>query len=723
MNDAPLSPLTFVPVTPAWLWIALAVLGVLALGHAHRAAGLHLGRGDAWLLLTARGLLLAAPLWLLAGPGRWHDQATHRDPVPVVLLVDASASMATQDVDTPARSRWEVVKQWLRSAELAQFETQQAMQRWQFSEHLQPLPRDLAQVTPAGSATHLWAAVRAAPIHAGWADRPGVLVVASDGHDTQQEADPTLVDSFRSAGWRVLALPVGQTQPTTDVQVEAWVDQPRLLPGDRTTLRARVQVRGSDTQRVHLTWRREDQMLHEQELELDDTGSVQTQLAITADPTTMPAGQTIGFRVQVTALPGEQDLTNNARWVFVQVLPDPVRVLLLEGAPNWDTQALAAALGADRNFALTGVHQLAPERRLIQQPALGSQVTPLRADLSNLDWRDYDVIVLGRALGHLLTEEQWQALGAHLHAGGLAVFAGGQPRASGEGDWSWLNGMPWLRGAPRGRVWPTDIGLQEMIWRLDVPLLPARALSVPGRDPLLGVVNEAERTFTPLLWRQRVGQGQALCFVSQGWASSPQREGVLDDIHLRRLLRWLVSGSANPVGIRRLLRVEPTPAQVGETILLTLDVREAVGLGDTMPVTLTTPDGQTQELILQRSSDTSLTFSAPFTPSQAGVHALTTPTAHDEPIAQTRFEVLREDPEMRDPSARPGPLLALAQATGGAVLDWRQPGQLRAHLRPMELARTPIPKWRYHLGTSVVLALLLIGAGVGWAVRRQEGLP
>ena len=63
-------------------------------------------------------------------------------------------------------------------------------------------------------------------------------------------------------------------------------------------------------------------------------------------------------------MPGEVTTVNNTAPLLLRVVDQPIRVLLLEGKPYWDTKFLVRTLSADPSIELTSVVQLAEGRLL-----------------------------------------------------------------------------------------------------------------------------------------------------------------------------------------------------------------------------------------------------------------------------------------------------------------------------------------------------------------------
>ncbi len=72
------------------------------------------------------------------------------------------------------------------------------------------------------------------------------------------------------------------------------------------------------------------------------------------------------YEAHAEPLPAEVVTVNNTAPMLLRVIDQPIRVLLLEGKPYWDTKFLVRTLSADPAIELTSVVRLA-EGRLLQR--------------------------------------------------------------------------------------------------------------------------------------------------------------------------------------------------------------------------------------------------------------------------------------------------------------------------------------------------------------------
>src|SRR5262249_42289565 len=68
------------------------------------------------------------------------------------------------------------------------------------------------------------------------------------------------------------------------------------------------------------------------------------------------------YQVRVDPLPGEVTTSNNSASYVLRVVDEPIRVLVLEGKPYWDSKFLVRTLALDPAIALDSVVKVAENR-------------------------------------------------------------------------------------------------------------------------------------------------------------------------------------------------------------------------------------------------------------------------------------------------------------------------------------------------------------------------
>ncbi len=414
-------------------------------------------------LMTLRLAGLGVLAWVLAGPAIRQEGHLSDQPVPVMLLLDTSASMATRDTSahtgdavTPIpvtntgdqmTSRWQAVTQsWLAPPFLDRLNELPLDIRWLgFDRGVYGIipGQAVALDQPDGPATDLTSALSAglpAPATAGPEatpeaprpanNNPAAIVLISDGHDTgQADALRSVIDRLKQHNRPVTTVAVGTTQAPPDLALQAWAETDRLLKGQATWIHAVVSQRGLGGQRVRVDLLRDGQRVESQQAKLDPLNPIGTHLRFRIAPPPPRAGSVAhhAYEVVVTPVPPsdpedrfgqsqEEAVTaNNRRWVFVAVTNQRINVALFEAQPHWDTKYLAQALQADDQVNLTAFYQLAADRSLQVRSgeasdADGPGTPPPSGLLTPSQLNAFDVVILGKGVDAFFGGQRAQML-------------------------------------------------------------------------------------------------------------------------------------------------------------------------------------------------------------------------------------------------------------------------------------------------------------------------
>lgn len=710
---------------PATLLVGAAAVALTVWLHA-RARPWRLG---AAALLTLRLVAVGCVLILLAGPSvREPGPASTRLP-PLMILADASASMATPDVG--GRSRWQAIQPWLDPQRLERWRDRAALQLSAFAERSAPMSAD---ARPDGGATRLFDALAAIGDSGGV---PGTIVVLSDGHDTRADADPESVGrQLQRRGWRVLAVPVGEpgSQPAVDLQVHAAREH--VFRGETTRLQVHISASGIAPRALELRLHEENAIIDSRRIELDDQGVARIDLPVTPRLDPASSSAVVGYRVE--ARPVDQSLQwSDEAWAFVGVSRRRLRVALIEGEPYWDSRFLADHLRSDPFVELTSYVGVGGERRLVQG----------ESPRGPFSVAGFDVVVLGKGVQTLMDEAIAARLADFVLSGGSLVLARGEP-ADGT--------------TPRGRavlaaldpVLPVDWGRrtlrdlslqlaqaggealfedQARQWGASVTRLPemiaatlverTRAASIvamtqtpAGGAPMAAVVHQQVgrgRVFAVLtdgLWRWRFGATEAEegpGAFGRFWSSA---------------LRWASGGDSGLLpGNRWSLTADRLTLEAGEPVRIEVASRgpapsEAVALDHVAP-------GQApSRLLTTQAAPDVARFVTTLTPQVPGVHVLRVAGIDPDAANELRVAVRPADRERRSTAARPRTLAALAEASGGRCVGIEDTDAVDAMLdEAVALMQTP-PRLAYRLDHPLILVPFVLALSIEWILRRRGGL-
>jgi len=326
----------------------------------------------AWYARTARGSLpqkrwraviglmavaVALPLLLLLNPIKVEPVPPPPGKPLVTLLIDASAGMTTDDVG--GRSRFEAAKA-AAAAVTARLSGEYDVETKLFSDAVRPTAADrLASAVADGETTDLAAAIEESLV----ADRPRgqTLVLLSDGIHNAEVGPTRVVEAARRA--KAAAAPIfvrtfGGAAEVRDVAVRFTSSQELAFVGQKVPVEVRVAARGLVGRTVEGELRQGEKVLDRRPVALTD-GINQVRFHVGDDHVGL-----VRYEAAVQPLEGEVSNLNNTAPLLVRTVDEPIRVLLLEGKPYWDTKFFTRTLAADAAVELTTVVQMTKGRLL-----------------------------------------------------------------------------------------------------------------------------------------------------------------------------------------------------------------------------------------------------------------------------------------------------------------------------------------------------------------------
>src|SRR5205823_2705952 len=125
----------------------------------------------------------------------------------------------------------------------------------------------------------------------------------------------------------------------------------------KTLLRVQVRQRGLAGRKIKLALFQDDQELDNRTVVLSKEELVEVAFTVQQDK----EGQ-YRYEVKAEPVPGELSLANNADLLVLTVVDEPVRVLLLEGRPYWDSKFLMRTLSQDPSIELDGLIRMGEDR-------------------------------------------------------------------------------------------------------------------------------------------------------------------------------------------------------------------------------------------------------------------------------------------------------------------------------------------------------------------------
>jgi hypothetical protein len=769
-----MSRITVDPYIPLALWVplALAAAGLLiayALASRRRLSGLRRR-----VILALMGIAVALPLAVLLNP-TWMERVPPPPGKPLLtVLVDASASMDVADAGQ-GDSRFHEAARIAKAAAAGLKERYEVRLRAFAAESAPTTPQALDARHADGAATDLAAAVDQSMDE----ERPQgqALLLLSDGIQNVGGSGRLRETMARA---KALAVPIytkvlGGPAEVRDLEVELKRPQEVAFIRQRVPVTVILRQRGSLAARARLQLLLDGKEVEKRWARIVPNGSTEEVFHV--------IGKTAGlFRYEVRAepLPGELSAANNTASLLLRVVDQPVRVLLLEGKPYWDTKFLIRSLSLDESVELTAVVQLAPGRLLERNvtrpnkkpapaapgrpspaapppagpspaasPPAGDQWTiekdagKFLADPASL--ASYQIVILGRRAEVFLSDESLTVLRKWLDTedGSLVCFRG-PPSSEINQRLDDLLPVRWTPSSEtRFRAQWTEAG-QELHWLpagegdalAAMPSLAAtaRAEPKPYATTVLAASEAAAGQSVPVVaYRPAGALGSGRVVVVEGagmwrWAFLPPQHQDRDELYSafwRSLLRWLVTNVGLLPSQHLALRADKATFNTEESASATLLVRENRWTGGLPHLELTgTEMKRPQTVACKPWGNTPGQYHADLGRLAEGRYRLRVAGAGKEELAaETALEVRGSLKERLDVAAQPATMTWIAQQSGGAVLERADPAQIARHFdehllrsRPERTVRTTA--W----DRWWVLAGMFVLWGGSWGLRRWSGL-
>lgn len=655
--------MTFEPLIPLWVTLALAGAAVIAALRSH----------PLWsATLVLRLGLIALITMMLSNPVREVEQPVTRKPT-LLLVADSSGSMATPD--GPGNSARFAQARVVCAQLAAELEDLYQITQAGFAQRLQaPMPDQTSGDTDFSGLTAL---VAQAP-------KPAGVVFVSDGADWRH-SDPD--GELARARITVHTLGVGDQRPTTNLALRLEVASPTVFPGQElpmtVTIAASPDLRG---RRV--------------KLEVDTIGDAGHTVALSRQEITLdamvrvplvdtPSGQKSGrlWRARIAPLPGELTEDDNQDFASAQVVDKSVRVLVFEGQPYWDTTFAVRAWRRDRQLDVATAFGVG------KRTWRAGNAAPDHLDAETL--KGVDVVVLGQALDRLGSNgDTARILHDFVDRGGGVVLLGPGKRLGGA-----LEALdPIAAGGALKSVEITsaDAGIPGLLpnnARLAVRTADHGTLK-PQSRVLLGSRDQ------PLIASRHIGGGW-VCSVNMegvwGWNISGQGREV-GERFWRQVLRTLTNA---PMGN---LRAERMRVPVGEELVVWL--QPDVGR---QAVRLVHPDGTVQVVAVTDDTVRARLERPGLYRIERGADRLTVVATLE---VREQLEIARDD-------AR---LMRLAAATGGEFADAADTGRLVTRLRTARTLAGTVQRPEPLITDSLWFVAALVMAGLEWWLRRRRGL-
>ncbi len=690
------------------------------------------------------GFTCLAVFWL--NPGRWHEepQAARRE---WQILLDRSASMQTPE---GATTRWQAATNVAERLGLASGPAGDVRIR-PFSSRLEAETAAPATLTADGDGTALGAAVSEAldqrfPPLAG-------LVVISDGRQSMPADLEEIALRARGRGVPIHAVALGASASPRDLVLTASPRRVTSFQGQPVKLSAQIENRGLGPIKPTIELLGPDEtVLARQEVVLENDA----RQTVVFDVKDIPAGGG-DYQLRAAPWPGEDLRANNTDTVRINVLASKTRILLLEGAPYWDSKFLAQLLRQENAVDLLTIHRLNDERYFrveangaepLQSPA--SAFPENAAELSR-----YDLVVFGKGADNFLTPARIAALEGFVRdQGGAVLFARGKPYSGRFAPLEALEPVEWGEAVGGGfRFTPLpDVGAglfgaalppaEDRVWAT-LPLLEDVhdvARLKPFTRTLAEGAAEKHDARLPLLLVRRFGRGTVATVNADGlwrWDFRPEirAESPVYQQFWVQLMQWCATWSEFQPGEDYAVRLRDTATRPGQPARAIISYRgpaapepqphlrwrrlgkssatdAAETTGEAAATPLTAPDGRREWIAV----------AAPGAPGRYELRVADAghPGREEGQVILTVPAPLGEADDLRPDLES---LTTLAHGSGGEVFTPAEVEKLAASLwtKTMTVPRNK-PEWEPLWPRPWAALLAACAFGLEWWFRRREGL-
>ncbi len=681
--------------------------------------------------LVCRVGAITALAWILLNPTAMRARQSGAKPK-LAVLIDASGSMATSDVE--GKSRIEAALAAL-ADNRAKLEGELALEVFTFDR--EGRPADLGALAPEahGTASDIGSALSRAVANLPEREPQAGVLLLSDGRQTQPGADEAArLALARSAPiWSVC---LGGQVARRDVWLTSAASEALAFAGAEVELAATLSQAGYDDRAFAVEVLCDGAQVARLEVAPGAAGSAPVRVKVTA-----PDQGERRYVFGVAPEPGEAEADNNEVSLFVRAVGAKVRVLVAEGQPHWDTKFLVQSLLRNPRVDLTAIYRLSKERQF----AVVSEGGAARREEKDLFPRTadafaaFDVVILGRLCDAFFDETTDALLGEFVgRHGGSVIFSRGKSYGGHFQALAKLEPVVWGPGVVHGvkLVPPSaespvlelapggDLGaLLDRLPRFD------QAMETVGVKPLAAVLagGAAEAGEAPiLLASQLYGQGRVVTLNASGlwrWsfrAKTNDADEVVYDAFWSSLLRWLLAGSEFLAGHDVALRSEHRRYTDEQPLRFVIRSR-GLDLAAYRPRIAIEGPGTKSEIEPRAQPGGIFTAEAgPFAPGTYAVRCVNNLGRPSE--LATTVEVVSGSLEARVLNADPELMARVAQTSGGRVLAPGDIGKLGAIAREHR-ARTQLADEKESLWDRAwLLAAALAALGAEWVMRRREGL-
>ena len=697
-------------------------------------------RGRTWpvgLLELLRIGIVVTVLVLLAQP-EWVQQANPSQRPAVVVLVDTSRSMETEDVAAATSGGESTALEPRRATAQRVLDDAPAWEslRTRFDVITEPFAS--AESTSSDGSNYSAAMQRALRKER---NVRSVLIIG-DGDYNEGPRPVETAAEFLVRDVPIFTVGVGRETPLPDLAIRE-LSLPAMTVVDQT-LRVPYVLEstiGRDLQTTAVL-RMSDGEVARQTIRIPAMGRYEGSFTWTPAET-----GDVTATLSVPVQRGESITDNNRLTVPIKVRRERIRILIIEAAPRWEIRYLKNAFERDPGVDV---------KVLLYHPQLGKMGGGKNYLKAFPETRDqltqYDVVFVGDVGIEQLTLEQCKELKGLVEqqASGLVFLPGfsGRQATLAQSELADLLPVELDPTSPSGigesELQPyalSEAGRESLLTRLvddvDQNVDVWRALpgfhwhaavtrARPGSEVLVVHGRRANQYGrVPLIATRPYGNGKVLFMATD--AAWRWRRGVEDRYHYRfwsQVARWMAYQRHMAKGERMRLFYSPDQPRQGTTVALQANVMDALGAPlqeGHVSVEVTAPDGTTETIRLKAATGTRWgLFAATFRPKQAGSYRLRLRCRETGDVLDATLFARGESRERVGRPANFDVMRELASVTGGRMVeaaDFRQILDDLAALPPAERVARRVRLWCHPLTVGMLISLM----GIFWIGRKMQG--
>jgi hypothetical protein len=684
------------------------------------------------LLLIAFRLLAVAGLFLiLLNPQREISEPPKQLNKRVIVAVDTSASMAHTDEDSV--SRIDEARHHLDRAGLITHgaPTYSGLSFFAFNDaSIQITPETLATLSADGVDTRFHRSLSSMLQSAGSGESLAGLILLSDGHDFELVNPARTALEARTRNAPLFALPIGSDQPVRDAAIRIASYQPYVFAGQHARIDAALRLIGCEYEDFILELYREGERIESRKVAVGDELQRLESFEVMEDQ----PGQ-YAYELRLSTVRDEVILENNSATTFLNVSNKKINLLLLEGAPYWDTNFTQRSLWGNDKFDIDVAIAVAPNKQRIlrKDSSLGVLTLPSTA----LEFDAYDCVLIGNHVDRLLNEAGQAALVTYVQEyGGNVVFMRGNPlttnnRLDSISPVTWgavTDGFSELEINREGRsVAPFEllnlhVGQESLRPILAVQQSDSHSLATVLASARVANFDEP----VPTMVHRRSGRGQVLAIASTGLWRTGFNSQINDQSNLfnqfwDNLILWLITSRNVQSSSGYSVLLNTANLALGQTlhIRMTADSAEALPVG--VPIEIVREGSQAEPYrTVLASTDSATRLTTHFKPTESGIYRADVPLP-DGTMETLRFAVYRNDIERTEVSVDRAYLQKLSDMSGGRLIS---PDELQPLVEELLRATATEPQLYREPAWDIPLLAWLIALcfATDWILRRRSGL-